>query len=212
MNIRLSALIASCVFSSSFLVGCAFTKSQPITTYDLGKPSTPSGDVFFKSTVDGAISLRSNPITVADVTSPAWLDGQMMVYRLSYDNDQQPQPYATSRWSMPPAQLFGQRVKTRLAQGGNVVLSDADGAVNIPVLRIEMDDFSQNFANVTQSDVHIAIRASVFKGRNLIAQRSFEQTLPAPPDAAGGARALSQATDLMIHDMATWISALPTKY
>lgn len=154
----------------------------------------------------------STALTVATVTAAPWLDNRAMHYRLNYADDQQPRSYTGSRWSVPPPQLLNQRIKARLAQAGSMVLSGADGAVDVAILRIDADDFSQRFSSPTQSDVHVSLRASVFLGRTLVAQRSFEQQRAAPTaDAAGGARALSVATDDLINEMTTWLATLPLK-
>ena len=136
----------------------------------------------------------------------------MIYFRLAYANEQQPRPYASSRWAMPPAQLFGQRLKSRLAQAGGVVLAAADGAINVPLLRVEADDFTQIFSSPAQSGAHIALRASVFDGRALVAQKSFMHQAPAPsPDAAGGAKAMVAASDAVITDMMGWLASLTLK-
>lgn len=152
------------------------------------------------------------PISVAEVSGPAWLNTRLMYYRLAYANDQQPQPYANSRWSMPPADLFGQRLRARVGQAGGVVLSTSDGATNVPTLRIEADDFIQIFNSPRQSIVRVNVRASVLNGRTLAAHKNFVRELPAPtPDAAGGAKALADATDAIITDMMNWLAGLPLK-
>lgn len=156
--------------------------------------------------------VRLPPLTVADIQASSWLETPQMFYRLAYANAQQPQPYASSRWATPPVQLFAQRVKARLAEAGGVVLSAQDGAANIPVLRIEVDDFTQHFTAPGQSSGHVSVRASVFRGRTWLAQKSLSRQVPAPtPDAAGGVRALAAASDAVITDMMAWLAGLQLK-
>jgi cholesterol transport system auxiliary component len=50
----------------------------------------------------------------APQTSPA-LNSTAVLYRLGYADAQQLKPYAQARWSMPPAQLIGQRLRSQLA-------------------------------------------------------------------------------------------------
>ena len=198
----LPPLLAAILASATLLSGCATGKAVEAAFYDLGTlgPMTAAGPTIIP------------PLTVADVTSAPWLDSQMMHFRLSYANDQQPRPYANSRWTMPPPQMLGQRIKARMAQAGVSVLSGSDGAINVPTLRIEADDFSQRFDRPGSSDVHVAWRASVFNGRLLVAQKTFDQQRPtASADAAGGARALATTTDALIGDMMTWLATLPAK-
>lgn len=212
MKTHQSSLLAACIlFCTALITGCASTRNVDPITYDLGSlGSTPS--LFMGAGYSAVVALPTPPITVADVTSAAWLDNQTMQYRLSYTNDQQPRPYAASRWSMPPPQLLGQRIKARLAQSGRIVMSGADGAVNVPVLRVELEDFSQRFTGFAESSVKVALRATVFNNRVLVAQKQFEREQPAPtPDAAGGASALANATDGVISDMTTWLASLSAK-
>lgn len=212
MKISKSLSLASGLLVCALLTsGCASNKGVAPTTYDLGSLG-PAPSLLTGAAVTSIVAPATPPITVADVTSAAWLDSQSMQYRLSYTNDQQPRPYATSHWSMPPPQLLAQRIKARLAQSGRVVLSGADGAINIPVLRVEVEDFSQRFASQAESSVKVALRASVFDGRLLMAQKRFEREQPAPTaDAAGGANALAIATDGVIGDITTWLASLPVK-
>jgi len=200
LSLSFAALIG---LGGGVLGGCA-TRAETATLYDLGPlHSAPTGN--------GAPAAASLPaLSVAEVNAPAWLDSPLMFFRLSYANDQQPRPYANSRWTMAPAQLFGQRLKSRLAQAGGIVLPAADGAINVPLLRIEADDFTQTFDAPAHSGAQITMRATVFNGRTLAAQKTFVKQASAPSaDAAGGARALAAASDALIADMITWLAALP---
>ncbi len=164
----------------------------------------------------GPLTNTNNPpntrlpaLNVADVQTPAWLDGPMMFYRLSYANIQQAYPYASSRWSMTPAQLLGQRLKARIAQAGGTVLSPQDGAAQLPVLKVDADEFIQIFSAPNASVTVLNARASLFQGSYLIGQRQFSQQINAPtPDAAGGARAMASASDALIGDMLNWIAEI----
>jgi cholesterol transport system auxiliary component len=187
--------------------GCAIRAPAPVL-YDFG-PLTIGNGPPPASRLSGTRphQVRLPALSVAEVQTPAWLDGPMMFYRLSYANIQQPYPYAGSRWSMTPAQLLGQRLKARIAQEGGTVLSPLDGAVQLPVLRLDTDEFIQIFESPTASVVVLSLRASVFQGQRLISQRQFSQQVHATtPDAAGGARALATASDSIITDIISWIS------
>jgi cholesterol transport system auxiliary component len=188
---------------TGMLGGCATVQREPRSLYDLGLlPAAQS-----------APAPSSLPaLAVAEVDTPPWLDSRLMFYRLAYANDQQPHPYANSRWSASPAQLLEQRLKARLGQAGGAVVSASDGVTNVPVLRIEVDDFSQVFTAPQQSHVRMNLRASVLKGRALAAHRTFMKELPAPTaDAAGGVKALADASDAIITEMIDWLAALPLK-
>lgn len=188
-------------WGTALLDGCA-SKPTSTATYDFGPvPSVQS---------DPALP-ELQPIAIAELNAPAWLDNTLMFYRLSYANEQQPRRYALSHWSMPPASLFAQRLKSRIAQAGGVALSASDGAANILVLRIEAEDFMQVFTSPEQSAGQVRLRASVFNGRALIAQQVFSAQSPASSaDAAGGVRALASASDAIIDDMMKWLATLPT--
>ena len=149
---------------------------------------------------------------LTDISIPAALDSNAMLYRLQYDNAQQLKAYSLHKWSMPPAALLAQRLKTGFAARGAEVLGNADGAANLPVLRIELDEFSQIFTSASQSHAQISLRASVIKNHKLIAQKSLRQTAVATTaDAPGGARAMQEAADASIADLQTWLSSLALK-
>ncbi|HWT72805.1 MAG TPA: ABC-type transport auxiliary lipoprotein family protein, partial [Oxalicibacterium sp.] len=163
-----AALLATSTLAASMLLGGCAASSESIRLYDLGP-------------VD-ARPLSSAPalpaISVAEARVPAWLDSHRMFYRLNYANEQQPRAYADSKWTMPPGQLFVQRLKSRLSQAGGTVVPAADGALNLPVLTLEADDFSQVFDRAGHSSTQIAIRASLFDGRFLRAQKMFVRQIP----------------------------------
>ena len=194
---------AAAVITAALLIGGCATKAGPYTQYDFGP--LPNAAANSSGTALPAVSL-------GEVKAPAWLDNTMMMFRLAYANDLQPRPYATTRWTMPPAQLFSQRLKARIGQAGGTVVSVSDGATNIPVLRIEMDDFSQTFDNASHSVAQLTIRASLFNGRSLLAQKTFSRQVASPTaDAAGGARAFSIANDALIDDLIGCLASLPQK-
>jgi cholesterol transport system auxiliary component len=197
-----SARAAMMMLAVALLCGCATRAPAPVL-YDFGPvylgaamPATP----------------RLPALSVAEVQAPPMLDGPLMFYRLGYANIQQPQPYAASRWSMTPAQLLGQRLKTRIAQEGGTVLSQVGGASQLPLVRLELDDFIQIFSDPGHSVGQLSVRASVLSGPQLIAQRQFSHQVNSPAaDAAGGARALATASDAVITEMLAWLAGLPLK-
>lgn len=186
------------------LAGCSGTPPSSVDLYDFGPLRTNSAS---------SVTASSLPaISVADIQAPSWMDSQMMFYRLSYANDLQPRPYSGSKWTMPPAQLFAQRLKASLARSGGTVVSASDGAINLPVLHLEADDFSQNFDSVASSTAQVAIRAALFDGRVLRAQKTFIKEVPArSADAKGGAAALAAASDAIINEVGAWLATLPPK-
>ena len=199
---RCGLLLCSASLLVGLLSGCA-TRAPAPALYDFG-PLTQG--------VKPPAVARLPALNVAEVQAPAWMDGPLMFYRLSYANVQQAYPYAGSRWSMSPAQLLGQRLKSRIAFEGGTVLAPGDGAQQLPTLRLDADEFVQIFASSNTSVGQLTLRASLFRGKQLIGQRQFEQQASAPsPDAAGGARALAVASDAAISDILSWIASLSLK-
>jgi len=79
----------------------------------------------------------------------------------------------------------------------------------VPIMRIDVDEFSHNFSGVAQSEGLVVLRASVFQGHVLVDQRSFTRSTPAgSADAAGGARALAASTDAIAGDIVAWLGAM----
>jgi cholesterol transport system auxiliary component len=152
-------------------------------------------------------------VSVAEVNPASWLDTQGMFYRRLDVNDQQPRAYAQNRWIMPPAQLFTQRLKARIAQAGGIAATASDNPDNLSTLKIEADDFSHVFESPAKSHAQIVLRASVLTGRTLIAQKTFTAQAPAQSnDPEGGARALATASDAAIADIVNWLATLPLKH
>lgn len=182
------------------LGGCA-SKGQPTAQYDFGPLPAVSAP-------SSASSIGA--IIVADVTGPAALDSERMQYRLLYADARQSRPYAYNQWTATPLQLLTQRMKTNLSHGGVQVLSTTDAAASATVLRMEVEDFAQNFDAATSSQGVLRLRASVFRNHRLVEQKTFSSSKPAPSaDAAGGARALADASDAVAADLLTWLAALP---
>lgn len=203
LRFKTGALIPA-LAAAALLCACSSTTRGPaMATYDFG-PLPPMAA--------GPAPSALPALIVAEVSGPAWLDHQVMAYRLVYADPLQARPYASSHWSTTPLQLLSQRMKSRIAQAGVKVLSVTDAAAGVALLRIEADDFSHNFASPAQSSALLSLRASLFQGRKLIDQRSFSHTAAAPsPDAAGGVRALASATDAVATDIIAWLSAMPLR-
>lgn len=197
-------IIAACALA---LCGCAANKGEPTTQFDFG-PAAPAA-----MNLAAAPTAQADPqlgaIVVTDVTGSSALDNERMFYRLSYADAQEARSYANSRWSASPLQLLTQRLKTRIGQAGAKVLSETDASTGIPILRVDVDDFVQDFSSVAQSTGLVAVRASVFQGHALVDQKTFVHRTVAPSaDAAGGARALAASTDAVATDIASWLGTL----
>ncbi len=187
------------VLLAVLLAACSAPRTADPAQYDFGPMRGQSS------------GLKALPaVSVAEVSAPVWLDSTRMAYRLAYANDRQLRSFAQSRWAMPPARLFEQRLRARMAQSGSPVLSTTDGAVGVPMLIIEMENFSQVFDSVSQSAAQVSARATVLRGRRLIAQKTFvRQSAAATADAAGGAIAMAAASDEIIADIMAWLADTP---
>lgn len=198
------ALLALLVLSGTLmtLTGCA-TRTAPANVYDFGPLSTIGSNSTATPGTPPALAISA-------VQAPTALNNTFMLYRLVYANDLQPRSYKNSRWSMPPAQLLEQRLKARLAQAGIAVLAGGEGGNTLPLLRIEVDELIQNFSSAHQSDAQLALRATLFNGRTLVAQKSFrEHSAAASADATGGARAMANASDTLIDALIAWLATVP---
>jgi cholesterol transport system auxiliary component len=153
------------------------------------------------------------PLVLAEVQAGPALSSTAMLYRLLYADAQQLQPYALARWSMPPAELLRQRLADTLGQR-RALLGPGDGAstsTGKTTLRLTLEEFSQLFDSPQQSRGLLRLRATLSQtgpgGEQLLAQRSVIVQRPAPSaDAAGGARALSAATDAAAEELVAWLA------
>jgi len=163
------------------------------------------------------------PLAVADIaTSGGALENQAVLYRLGYLDNQQLRAYSQARWTMPPAQLVRQRLRERLGQQ-RAVLNAREGVAlnrsqnaNMPLLRLELEEFSQVFsapdASVGLLRLHATLVEITPAGERLLAQRSLAVQRPATSaDAAGGVRALTAATDAAIDELDGWLRQMPSR-
>jgi len=196
-------LLGVIVAGAALLGGCAASKSTPNTLYDFGA-ATSTGE-----TPTGA---PLPTIVITDVTGSSALDSERMGYRLNYADPLQARIYANSRWNATPLQMITQRLKARVAQAGVKVLSATDASSGVPMLRVEVDDFTHSFDSPARSNGELQLRASLFDGHTLIDQRSFSRKTGADSaDAAGGARALAASTDSVAADIMAWLATLPRR-
>lgn len=189
--------------------GCSvFDKPVRAVVYDFGPGARSSPMV--------AVADRQTAVVIGEVDAASALDSTAVLYRLAYADAQQLQPYAQARWSMPPAQLLGQRLREALGQQ-QLVLRQGDG-VRVPgqparLLQIELDEFSQVFDAPGTSVGLVRVNATVVQpdaaGGRLLAQRRFVAQQPAPSaDAGGGVRALTAASDQLVAEIVSWLNTL----
>ena len=191
-------LIAALAFT---LMSACSTPQPPPTkaVYDFGlAPASAAGTGDARTTPAAALLL-------AEVQAPMALNATAVQYRLSYENEQELRPYALARWSMAPAQLVHQRLKLALNVRGPV-LAEGQGSPS-HALKIELEEFVQVFDQPHSSQGRISLRATLLNGSQLVDQIRVQATAPAPSnDAAGGVRALTQATDAAALQLVTWLN------
>jgi cholesterol transport system auxiliary component len=179
------------------LTACA-VPTPPVarTVYDFGPLSADTR---------GSTPATSPPLALADIEASPALDSTDVQYRFAYANAQELRPYTLARWSMPPALLVQQRVRTALAAHGPVLVpGEASPAFT---LKLELEEFSQVFDAPGRSQGVLQLRATLLKGTTLAAQHSFSARAQAPSaDVAGGTLALSKATDQAAAELADWVA------
>jgi cholesterol transport system auxiliary component len=159
------------------------------------------------------------------------LNSTAVLYRLAYADAQQLKPYTLARWSMPPTQLIGQRLRAQLGLHRAVVSpgeitvarptrvnASAPASAQSPLhpptmlnLHLELEEFSQLFEAPDKSSGVLRLSATLTQrsaaGETLLAQRSFVvQQAAATADASGGVRALTAATDQVIQEIDAWLA------
>lgn len=187
--------------SVALLAGCALPQRGPSPLlYDFGvRPSS--------GTAAAAATAAVLPALATSVQATPALDGNAMLYRLAYANEQQLRAYTQARWAMSPAELVQQRLREGLG-GQFTVLRPGEDAQR--VLQLELEEFSQVFEAADKSSGLLRLRATVRQrlpsGERMMAQRTVVVKRPAPSaDAAGGVRALSAATDAAVDELAQWL-------
>lgn len=139
-----------------------------------------------------------NQIGIAriDVTTPAWLGGSAMEYRLLYADAARRLEYSESRWAAPPAELLKQSLEHRLAAGGGRCR-----------LRIDLDEFIQVFDSPQSSRVVVEGRVTLLMDQDVLGERGFGLSPTAPAaNAKGGVVAAAVAINTLGDDLATWLA------
>lgn len=166
-----------------------------------------------------APATRTEPriaVVLPDIEASGALDSSAILYRLGYSDDHQLRAYSQSRWTAPPPQLVRQRLRQQLGRERPVLSADEsaalgrDGLAAIYILRLEMEEFAQVFDSESRSRGVIRLRATLLSntvgGEQLVGQRSIAVEGVAPtPDASGGVRAMTAATDAAAADISLWL-------
>ncbi|PKO60840.1 MAG: hypothetical protein CVU24_11305 [Betaproteobacteria bacterium HGW-Betaproteobacteria-18] len=211
------------------LAGCASPRpAETRQVYDFGPAPLPASATGPQASLTAVVLFDPQ-------VSPA-LEGNAVLYRLGYADAQQLKPYAVTRWSMPPAQLIGQRLRQQIGSQravvapGELMVASAPGQIPVPKtlaqaapllvpsavapllhLRLVLEEFSQVFDSPTSSHGLLRLRATLTQrtsgSETLLAQRSFVAQQPAPtPDAVGAVRALTAASDQVVAQIEAWLT------
>ena len=220
-------LIFPVLVSVAVLAACSALPDKPTrpVLYDFG-PGSVAPQTMTREAPLPAVGLE-------DITTVGGaLDNTALLYRLAYTNAQQLRPYAEARWTTPPAQLVRQRLREKLSErrpvfGARDGLALSRPAVSpvagqpkppsagvlepLPLrLRLELEEFSHLFTAPETSVGVIRLRATLIDislgSERLVGQRSIVVQRPATtPDAPGGVRALTAATDAAIAELDQWL-------
>lgn len=205
---------AAAALSIALLAGCAGFVDRPVrpVLFDMG-PLPP-----LTAPVD-----RNAPriaLVLPEIEASGALEGSAVLYRLAYADDHQLRAYSQSRWSAPPPQLVRQRLRQQLGRERPVLNLDESATLvresgqPLFLLRLELEEFAHVFDAPKASRGVIRLRATLFSstpgGERMLGQRSIAVQGVAPtPDASGGVRALTEATDAAAADIHQWLLQSP---
>lgn len=186
------------IISFFSLAGCALgpEKRDAPAVFDLAPQRTqPTA----KATINATLQ-------IPPVAASPWLDSTNIPYRLMYQSAGRPDAYAQNRWAMSPALMLTERVRARFAHASRGVLTAQDGARADYTLRIDLEDFSQQFDAAQSSKVTARLRASLIdqNSRALLAQRTFSAERAAAPNAPGAAQSLAETSESLIDELVAW--------
>ena len=163
------------------------------------KQQAPVGNYDFGLAAPNAPKLALKNVAQIDVGAPRWLDSVNLYYRLAYADAAQPRAYAQTKWVMPPASLIEARLKERAVAGGTVLGGGG------PVLKVELDEFSQVFTSAAVSKAVLRARVTLAGGQGSVRQKAFAIEEPAgSADGPGGAAALKRASESLVDAVLAW--------
>lgn len=186
---------ATAMAALAVLAGCALSVPPNISDvrYDLGPAPVAS------STGGPLPAVR-----MFEVKAPRALDSDAIIYRMSYVDPRRAAAYAHSHWTMAPAQLLTQRLRTELAARGAVLAGGE--TVKAPLLTVDLEQFEQVFDSEGESHGAVKARVTLMRGGQVLAQHTFVARAPARmPSAAGGVGALAAASDDFIAQLIVWL-------
>ncbi|MFT7772300.1 ABC-type transport auxiliary lipoprotein family protein [Roseateles sp.] len=191
MKTRLSLMAAALLLGACSLAPTV----PPRTVYDLGPAPATAGS-------GGSLAWR-----IADVTAPPWLAGDGIAYRLAFQQAQRLEQYRDSFWAAPPAALLTQRLRERLAASPTPPACEGRPAA---LVAVDLDRFEQVFTGPSSSQAVLRLHATLWPAGAsgpILQQHWHLERTAATPDAPGAVRALAQAVDEVLPQLADWLVA-----
>lgn len=184
---------ALALLSLALLAGCGLTPTvPPRAVYDLGPAAGTA-------VAGGPVAWR-----IAEVTASPAAAGNGIAYRLAFQQAQRLEHYRDSLWAAAPADLLTQRLREQLAA------PKACAGRAPALLTVHLDAFEQVFSSPSQSQAVLRVHATLWPadaGAKPL-QQHWRLERPAPSaDAAGAVRALAQAVDDWLPQLAGWAAA-----
>lgn len=139
------------------------------------------------------------PLSVLDVQAPSWLDSRAMQYRRASEPARR-QAFTESRWAATPAELLAVALRRQLAVG------TGDGCR----LKVELDEWVQIFDGNGQSQVQLALRASLRTGRSdgVIARHALSLSQAGGNQARQGVAAFIDLEKQVAEELSGWLRKL----
>jgi len=189
------------LFAQVIFTGCATAPSVVQTHYTL----TPT-----EQTVKSGTNGYQKVLQVAHVTAPSWLNSRDIYYQSLYQDNEAISAYSQAQWISAPPILIGRLLENHLADTHlwKAVIGEESNAIADLTLHLDLHEFQQNFESAKKS--YGILRASVTVISNpsgeVVAQKDFDYEETAPQsDAAGGVKALNDATNKMLIAITQWL-------
>ena len=189
--------VAAVLATVALLSGCAGLGSVPPAAQrlDLGAPQISQQQ---------RPTAKARPLVLPPVAAPAILQGIGVVWRMGSDGT--PNRYATYEWSAVPAGLVHERLMDRLSRDF-AVLEQGVSSEDL-TLRISLLQFEQIYTpDGSGNNGVIGVQAVLLRGTEVLSQYRITESVTADGnDAPAGARALRDATNRMVDNIAAWIN------
>ncbi|MBI3431315.1 MAG: membrane integrity-associated transporter subunit PqiC [Hydrogenophilales bacterium] len=145
-------------------------------------------------------------LLVLDTTTGGFYDSDQLVFSRSAGTRGQ---YQFARWTERPGKRFADLLRARLDSLGRYRVAPAGGYVRGDLmLDTRLVEFYHD-ATSEPGQVRLELRAELvdLKQRRLLGRHTFEQKVPLTTyDAAGAARASSQAVGRVLDDLGAWLA------